>query len=140
MTTHVRIYTPATRKKNPTKATINRFKSKMNRKGRLMLFANERQITPIKLRLERLIFLYLSIHLCFFSISVDVHCHVFRLREKPSGMTSIHRLPTHVIPHHYRLFIDASELEQFRFRGTVQIDVEVSVDEMSSFVTDSNHR
>lgn len=41
-------------------------------------------------------------------------------------MSSDHRLPSHVVPQHYRLFIDASELEKFRFRGTVQIDVDVS--------------
>jgi len=40
-------------------------------------------------------------------------------------MTNDHRLPTNVIPRHYRLFIDASELEKFHFHGKVQIDVEI---------------
>lgn len=48
------------------------------------------------------------------------------LERELSEMTTNHRLPTNVIPHHYRLFIDASELEEFRFHGTVQIDVQVS--------------
>jgi hypothetical protein len=51
---------------------------------------------------------------------------VIFLEQRQSVMTNDHRLPTHVIPHHYRLFIDASELEKFRFHGKVQIDVEVS--------------
>lgn len=43
-----------------------------------------------------------------------------------------HRLPTTVIPSHYRLYVDASELEQFRFRGTVDIDVDIieTIDEI----------
>jgi len=38
---------------------------------------------------------------------------------------STHRLPTTIIPSHYRLYIDVSQLEQFIFRGTVDIDVQV---------------
>jgi len=45
--------------------------------------------------------------------------------KKPSNK-STHRLPTTVIPSHYRLFIDVSQLEQFIFHGTVDIDVQVN--------------
>jgi hypothetical protein len=38
---------------------------------------------------------------------------------------STHRLPTTIIPSHYRLYIDVSQLEQFIFCGTVDIDVQV---------------
>ena len=50
-------------------------------------------------------------------------------------MTNDHRLPTNVIPRHYRLFIDASELEKFHFHGKVQIDVEVSSAVMKIWLT-----
>lgn len=41
-------------------------------------------------------------------------------------MKSIHRLPTTVIPSHYRLYIDASQLENFLFSGRVHIDIQVN--------------
>ena len=37
-----------------------------------------------------------------------------------------HRLPKTVIPYIYRLFIDASRLDQFLFSGTVDIEMEVN--------------
>ena len=37
------------------------------------------------------------------------------------------RLPTSVVPSHYHLFIDASRLEEYLFRGTVDIDVQVRI-------------
>ena len=43
----------------------------------------------------------------------------------PSVREISHRLPTVVVPSHYLLYIDASQLEQFLFNGTVDIDVEV---------------
>ena len=63
----------------------------------------------------------------------SVHCSVL-LSEAHSMTNSVdtsmrelaHRLPITVIPSHYRLYIDASELEQCRFRGTVDIDVEIT--------------
>lgn len=36
-----------------------------------------------------------------------------------------HRLPKTTIPSHYRLYIDASKLEQFIFQGNVDIDIQV---------------
>ena len=36
-----------------------------------------------------------------------------------------HRLPSIVIPSHYQLYIDASQLEQYLFQGIVDIDIEV---------------
>ena len=44
---------------------------------------------------------------------------------KKISTKSIYRLPTTVIPSHYRLYIDASDFEQFRFSGTVMIDIQV---------------
>jgi hypothetical protein len=37
----------------------------------------------------------------------------------------VYRLPTSVLPIHYRLFIDASQLDIYRYHGTVDIDVQV---------------
>ncbi len=36
-----------------------------------------------------------------------------------------HRLPTTAVPSHYLLYVDASQLEQFLFHGTVDIDIQV---------------
>ena len=44
------------------------------------------------------------------------------------------RLPTSVVPSHYHLFIDASRLEEFLFRGTVDIDVQVSISQIDRTV------
>ena len=38
-----------------------------------------------------------------------------------------HRLPSSVVPSHYHLYVDASRLEEYLFRGTVDIDVQVSL-------------
>ncbi|CAF2767718.1 unnamed protein product [Rotaria sp. Silwood2] len=38
---------------------------------------------------------------------------------------SLHRLPKTIIPSHYRLYIDASQLEQYTFQGTLAIDIEI---------------
>ncbi|CAF0767562.1 unnamed protein product [Rotaria sordida] len=38
---------------------------------------------------------------------------------------SVHRLPTTIIPSHYRLYIDTSQLEQYIFQGTVDIDIQI---------------
>jgi hypothetical protein len=43
----------------------------------------------------------------------------------PSVREITYRLPTTVVPSHYLLYIDASQLEQFLFCGTVDIDVQV---------------
>ena len=45
---------------------------------------------------------------------------------KKLSTKSVHRLPTTVIPSHYRLYIDASQLETFLFSGTVHIDIQVN--------------
>ncbi|CAF1231329.1 unnamed protein product [Rotaria magnacalcarata] len=37
-----------------------------------------------------------------------------------------HRLPTTVIPSHYQLYIDASQLEQYLFQGKVDIDIQTT--------------
>ncbi|CAF1131754.1 unnamed protein product [Adineta steineri] len=37
-----------------------------------------------------------------------------------------HRLPTTIIPSNYRLYIDSSQLEQFVFHGTVDIDIQIN--------------
>lgn len=37
-----------------------------------------------------------------------------------------HRLPTHIIPSHYQLYIDVSQLDQYLFQGIVDIDIQVS--------------
>ncbi|CAF3572265.1 unnamed protein product [Rotaria sp. Silwood1] len=37
-----------------------------------------------------------------------------------------HRLPTTIIPSHYQLYIDAGQLEQYVFQGTVDIDIQVN--------------
>ncbi|CAF3083526.1 unnamed protein product [Rotaria socialis] len=39
--------------------------------------------------------------------------------------TSIHRLSTNIIPSHYRLYIDASQLEELVFQGTLDIDIQI---------------
>jgi hypothetical protein len=39
---------------------------------------------------------------------------------------STHQLPTTVIPSHYRLYIDASQIEEYIFHGTVDIDIQVN--------------
>lgn len=44
---------------------------------------------------------------------------------KKISTKSTYRLPTTVIPLHYRLYIDASDLEHDRFSGTVMIDIQV---------------
>lgn len=36
-----------------------------------------------------------------------------------------HRLPTTIVPSHYLLYIDASQLEQYLFQGVVDIDLQV---------------
>lgn len=36
-----------------------------------------------------------------------------------------HRLPKNVKPTHYKLYVDASQLEQYLFQGVVDIDVQV---------------
>jgi len=36
-----------------------------------------------------------------------------------------HRLPTVVVPSHYQLYIDASQLEEYLFQGIVDIDIQV---------------
>jgi hypothetical protein len=36
-----------------------------------------------------------------------------------------HRLPKVVIPSHYQLYVDASQLEEYLFQGTVDIDIQV---------------
>lgn len=43
---------------------------------------------------------------------------------------STHRLPKSIIPSHYRLFIDVSQLEEFIFYGTVDIDIQVEYSEI----------
>jgi hypothetical protein len=35
------------------------------------------------------------------------------------------RLPTNVVPSHYQLYIDASQLDQYLFQGIVDIDIQV---------------
>lgn len=35
------------------------------------------------------------------------------------------RLPTTAVPSHYQLYVDVSELEQYRFQGIVDIDIQV---------------
>ncbi|CAF1087773.1 unnamed protein product [Rotaria magnacalcarata] len=37
----------------------------------------------------------------------------------------IHRLSTNIIPSHYRLYIDASQLEELIFQGTLDIDIQI---------------
>jgi puromycin-sensitive aminopeptidase len=37
-----------------------------------------------------------------------------------------HRLPTTAVPSHYLLYVDASQLEQFLFHGTVDIDIQIN--------------
>ncbi|CAF4523515.1 unnamed protein product [Rotaria sp. Silwood1] len=39
---------------------------------------------------------------------------------------SVHRLPTTINPSHYRLYIDASQLEEYIFQGTVDIDIQIN--------------
>ncbi len=36
-----------------------------------------------------------------------------------------HRLRTIVVPSHYQLYIDASQLEEYLFQGIVDIDIQV---------------
>ncbi len=36
-----------------------------------------------------------------------------------------HRLPTVIVPSHYQLYIDASQLEEYLFQGIVDIDIQV---------------
>ncbi len=36
-----------------------------------------------------------------------------------------HRLPSTIVPSHYKLYIDASQLEQYLFEGVVDIDIKV---------------
>ena len=36
-----------------------------------------------------------------------------------------HRLPTTIVPSHYLLYIDASQLEQYLFHGVADIDLQV---------------
>ena len=43
------------------------------------------------------------------------------VKDKPRK--SSHRLSTTVVPSHYRLYIDASQLQQHTFQGTVDIDI-----------------
>ncbi|CAF4362628.1 unnamed protein product [Rotaria sp. Silwood2] len=37
-----------------------------------------------------------------------------------------HRLPTTIIPSHYQLYIDVSQLEQYIFQGVVEIDIHIN--------------
>jgi hypothetical protein len=43
----------------------------------------------------------------------------------PSVRETTHRLPTTAVPSHYLLYVDASQLEQYLFHGTVDIDIQV---------------
>jgi len=45
------------------------------------------------------------------------------MRKTSNKLT--HRLPKTVIPSHYRLYIDVSQLEEYIFHGTVDIDIQV---------------
>lgn len=46
-------------------------------------------------------------------------------RTHQSDRELSHRLPTTIVPSHYRLYIDASQLEEYLFQGIVDIDLDV---------------
>lgn len=70
-----------------------------------------------------------SFSVLIFSASPFDSDRTFRSKDKVSTAipsASTYRLPTDVLPIHYYLFIDASQLEQSLYHGQVDIDVRVS--------------